>query len=165
MSYLSIPGDNKDFPCCGMDHAIAERSIQSMRNKQALAGMAGAPKPKGFARGGMVEPSSEPTLLDFVRARIAEDEQMASDASGHKVTIGCAWEGVAVSRHIFNWSSARVLEECRSKWMITDLIALSADHSDRMSGAYMTLQLLAAPYSAHRDYLPEWWLEDTKGYC
>lgn len=125
------------------------------------------------------------TLVDFLLARIAEDEDAARVATGKR------WHGQACevrtlprdteratepywfqicsmfhdnhfrdALHIARWDPARVLAECAAKrWIVEGLAGI-----DLLVGlnpslpvlAREWLQSLAAPYADHPDYRKEW---------
>ncbi len=103
-------------------------------------------------------------LVEFIRARLDEDEALARGvesswrcisgtgeivASDGKATEVCAeahWEGVG--EHIARHDPARVLREVEAKRALLDLQA--SDHDSWF------LPWLALPYSDHPDYRSEW---------
>lgn len=113
-------------------------------------------------------------LIEFLTARINEDEQMAT-AAGH----GCGylhehnggWVEVALPeshnarptyemRFIRTISPERVLADCASKRRIVTSArdySPELEHGDNGSWAFEeVLRLLALPYATHKDYQQEW---------
>ena len=82
------------------------------------------------------------TPVEFLLARIAEDEATARLASG-------PWAAVA----------DRVLAECEAKRRILDLLFVVENaelHGDAGTTLNSVLRSLALPYSNHSDYRQEW---------
>ncbi len=129
-----------------------------------------------------LQPDLEPTLDEFLLARIAEDKRIAAEAAAaggraewgidEATTHGPPRPGAA--EHVARHDPARVLAECAAKWRIVlacreirpDMKFLGArprgmadfflSPSDQHQLAALTLALLALPYAAHHDYRPEW---------
>jgi hypothetical protein len=124
-------------------------------------------------------------IVDFLRARLDEDEQAAreADTSAEMVTgIPRSYADAPVAVHISRWHPARVLAEVDAKRRIIDehpaatgwdgqitadhphrdpVCATCADydrHGDPTGEPYpcATLRLLALPYREEPDYRPEW---------
>lgn len=115
------------------------------------------------------------TLIEFLLARIAEDEEAARSAPGDSWEVdsqGCCvlpaeddWmdnietHGNGSAGHIARWDPARVLIECKAK---RGVIMANAPYDDiqvrrqtrDLAGA--TLRLLALPYASHPDYDESW---------
>jgi len=126
------------------------------------------------------------TLVDFLLARIAEDEEAARSAArdnepvwdsyGTDGPTGLLELGVneggpeAAAEHFERWLPARVLAECEAKRRIVDehtcqcpdpncgdCGACSGDHhADPTPAPCPTLRLLAAVYVDHPDYDEAW---------
>jgi hypothetical protein len=116
------------------------------------------------------------TLVEFLHARLAEDEQVA------RVATPGPWRwaalGEATTDHIARHDPARVLAEIDAKRRIVDMHSghhecaawdrhstdlTPTDHTDTVlvDRGYTheddpTLRLLALPYAAHKDYRAEW---------
>jgi hypothetical protein len=101
------------------------------------------------------------TLVDFLLARIAEDEAAARDSR--------ALYGPDSSLYINRHNPARVLAECEAKRRIVELH--SRDHEctapgDGYAGVFAadgtmpstcsTMRALALPFATHPDYREEW---------
>jgi hypothetical protein len=121
-------------------------------------------------------------LLVFLRARLAEDEQVAQAAAeetdpswddngpyGETVTaanaggfVACgAWGGDVpweVRQHVARHDPARALAEVDAKRRIVQMHAhaLAMTPPERVALAILTLRALARPYADHPDYRPEW---------
>lgn len=89
-----------------------------------------------------------PGIIDFLMARIDEDETTARESIDH----GDA--EAYVSPHHARWWPARVLAECDAKRaMVAELARLSSEeHADITRLA----KLLVLPYADHPDYREEW---------
>ncbi|NPC96536.1 DUF6221 family protein [Nocardioides sp. zg-DK7169] len=92
-------------------------------------------------------------IVEFVRARIAEDEELAreveSDARHGRDVPAEEADHVAVT------GVARVLADCEAKRGLLELAeAAAADGLPRYEGAI--LRRLAQPYAEHADYLDAW---------
>jgi hypothetical protein len=111
-------------------------------------------------------------LVDFLKARLDEDERTARgtmwEGSGNKAD----WEEIAsatleigvevihtndrmVNRHVARWDPARVLAEVDAKRRILDTYEAFLDES-LTAGLDVALHLLALPYDQHPDYRQEW---------
>jgi hypothetical protein len=119
----------------------------------------------------------EPTLTDFLLARINEDEAAArkadkfrwdrpSDAPWRRAEQ-LAETGSKPQAHIARWNPARVLAECEAKRRIIGMYerAHDAETTDRhLWAAYReertafqrALEALALPYADHPDYDESW---------
>lgn len=89
-----------------------------------------------------------PSLTEFLLARIAEDERAAraaGTASSGALAVALLPEPTRL--HVMTWAPNRVLAECEAKRRIVTLIS---------SPGMQTLRLLALPYEDHPDYQPEW---------
>ena len=102
------------------------------------------------------------TLTDFLLARIAEDEAVASSAADD-----FAWQReqdfggftVKVYDHIVRHDPARVLAECEARRRIVGylLAAVSEGDSADVRHAYLdAVSALAGVYADHDDYREEW---------
>lgn len=112
-------------------------------------------------------------LTDFLLARIAEDEALAS-AVGPEPTVRTS--DAAVTAFLEVWHPDRVLAECEAKRRIVDwhrlvdglddddnpvrgcpnCIASGAVAPYLIAGPCLTIRLLALPYADHKDYREEW---------
>lgn len=112
-------------------------------------------------------------LVAFLRARLAEDEQIAASCSGDTWTVDGGsiiadhWTDQIVdwiyddnAPHIARHDPARVLSEVEARRRITDECAWTSEAAVDTSAvaglALMTLRLLALPYAGHPDYRDEW---------
>jgi len=101
------------------------------------------------------------TLLEFLEARIAEDEAVRRAVIGHR---GAA-DGLDIEVQRFNawFGPARLRVECEAKRRIVaafeyrearaDESPITAAHA---TGLLLAIRNLAAVYLDHPDYLPEW---------
>ncbi len=89
------------------------------------------------------------TLVEFLRARLAED-----DAAARAFGIGVWSVAGPQAEHIARWDPARVLAECEAKRRIIEQVR------DVKWGGFAVrdtiLELLALPYADHPDYRA-WW--------
>lgn len=97
-------------------------------------------------------------LVEFLLARIAEDEMVARAKPNSKIRISAG----IVS---FERQPSRVLAECEAKRRImgAHVHSLNVDDSPRdcvtcghRGGYCSTLRALALPYADHEDYRQEW---------
>jgi hypothetical protein len=124
-------------------------------------------------------------LVDFLKARLAEDEQAARDAPGlgrwevqgyhvydpstPKSLGPVASNAIGYARHIARHDPARVLREVERDRGIIDILAEDAGAAsgevtqqdfggelDRWMRATAVLRLLASVYDTHPDYRKEW---------
>jgi hypothetical protein len=123
-------------------------------------------------------------LTEFLLARIAEDEAVATDTIGGEVwsaslvsvtfreagqVIEVVRDGsIQTHRHIAHWHPARVLAECEAKRRIVEWAALAPEAKDddwfnlddQTAGHYYGLidatRILALPYAHHPDFRAEW---------
>ena len=115
-------------------------------------------------------------LVEFLRARLDEDEQRARAAAEYQgydrwVVSEVAYEGILVgslvdgmlgmatptTRHIARWDPARVLAEVDAKRRIVDRCEHYQTYEDYgWALADEVLSLLALPYDCHPDYREEW---------
>lgn len=89
------------------------------------------------------------TLVEFLLARIAEDEAVAAEQDGAEYFTDGAWpEGMP----------ARVLAECAAKRAIIGMSIQATRESYVNAAAYLAdaLQALATVYADHPDYREEW---------
>jgi hypothetical protein len=116
-------------------------------------------------------------LAGFLRARLDEDEQTARHAFGDHNDDGPEWTEVssgalstgyelhgigdsAITRHMERWDPKRTLAEVDAKRRLLDYLvdleskALDGDWWNLDTS--LPLRLLALPFAAHPDYLPEW---------
>lgn len=124
----------------------------------------------------MTQISNQPTIKDFLLARIAEDETYAYHALGLLgmenpwwtwVNLKARFESLsrADAQHIERHGPRRILRECAAKRAIIEL----ADHVESMDYQIQSewggdldgtgddiLKSLAAVYSDHPDYRQEW---------
>jgi Family of unknown function (DUF6221) len=108
-----------------------------------------------------------PTLEEFLLARIAEDERMATPVQDHPMFDGTGIMitdygrgprmGINsnVAAYMARFDPARVLAECEAKRRIVKLVS-----DVKWTGSYAVrdevLETVALPYADHPDYLPEW---------
>lgn len=103
------------------------------------------------------------TLTDFLLARIAEDEAVASYAATRGAPTDTDFGGwwLGHYRHANRWSPARVLAECAAKRRIVkrcaDTLAVDGwEYDDAPELAEATLYDLALSYTDHADYRERW---------
>jgi len=110
-------------------------------------------------------------LIDFLRARLDEDEAIARAAYGNRWDTDTAdspgdrWvlsedmhlmeADAGTATHAARHDPARVLREVGARRRIVDRYAWLREHGDT-GGAAWVLPLLAVPYAAHPGYRPEW---------
>jgi len=102
------------------------------------------------------------SIIDFLEARIAEDEGRAQDADCGRIadgvnrSIGCySTDLLFVSR----FDPARVLAECAAKRDILEMYHTSEDgtiHADAWMVMKLILAVMARPYAGHVDFDPAW---------
>lgn len=107
------------------------------------------------------------TLVEFYRARLAEEERLAHaavhaglgvDACGEKVTS----TDPDVQDHFATWNPVRVLAEVGAKRAIIELVEDQVDTPYGEPEAFLpldwlaVLKQLALPYASHEDYREEW---------
>lgn len=105
-------------------------------------------------------------LVEFLLARIAEDEEMAHDVQSYlspKDTIDVFLtrrEGdESRSKVVRPYDPARALADCKAKREIVDLIALTdspACHVDAWTVAKRAVRAIAMIYAEHPDFREEW---------
>jgi hypothetical protein len=123
-------------------------------------------------------------LIAFLRARLADDEQVAREAAGAQWRIDAAPDGgfyiepagggddigkarqVEHAAHIARWDPARALAEVEAKRRILDHVAQELEdrgadnpwwYSDKLTPI---LDALVLPYAEHPDYREAWRLEE-----
>ena len=112
------------------------------------------------------------TLIEFLLARIAEDEAVARKASRQKIAGPLIrWNADSAvlmnsemleapdRAHIARHDPARVLAECDAKRrIIADSMGLGPDGELRFPSRQhgYPVRCLALPYADHPDYQPEW---------
>lgn len=111
---------------------------------------------------------TDTTLTDFLLARIAEDEAVATYGGGaHGGIVWNAFGGIDQPETVWvrsRWDTARVLAECEAKRrIVVGLASLGGETSyggEAMESwkhiAKMVVANLALPYADHPDYRDEW---------
>jgi hypothetical protein len=112
---------------------------------------------------------TRPTLVEFLTARLDEDEAVAREipkpyVSGNWIVEDTFYEGMILvdrhgvaeenetTRHMTRWSPARVLADVKAKRAIVeDFVAMWFD-----ADLHPAVKRLAAVYSDHPDYRREW---------
>lgn len=114
----------------------------------------------------MTQISNQPTIKDFLLARMAEDEAWAREEDDDYADT--ALLPTYDSKHQANWNTERVLAECAAKRAIAEVhesyfakqqtCSTCRDLFDDDAEDYpcMTIRALAAVYSDHPDYRQEW---------
>lgn len=102
---------------------------------------------------------SEPSLTDFLLARIAEDEQRARDLAADAM-VGAPWKHYPEDAYNELQSMALTLAhrtkvDAQVKRRIVD-VAKFAPEGSAGWGFRKILRLLALPYADHPDYDPDW---------
>lgn len=103
----------------------------------------------------------QPDLVEFLRARLDDDEAVARAAEG-RVDELMGWIEVGIpeaERHVYRHDSARVLAEVDAKRRIVDGQADADPHSGYITATFTAedaLRLLALPYADHPDYDESW---------
>lgn len=108
-------------------------------------------------------------LVEFLRARLDEDEHIAC---GAQRTADFAWVPAAlqsrwdarVDDHICRWSPERALAEVAAKRALLTVYTEAAAWYDanksapagELHGLYIALQHIALPYAGHPDYDEAW---------
>jgi hypothetical protein len=115
------------------------------------------------------------TLIQFLLARITEDEEVANNAicgcGGPACTVNNGWydhseaearlEEDGPARHVVRFSPSRVLAECKAKReIVATAVGYGAEYPD-FEGGYQTgyeeaAGDLAEVYSDHPDFDPVW---------
>lgn len=112
------------------------------------------------------------TLIDFLRARLDDEDRLAREADANKEN-GWWWGPDAESapeRHIAHWDPTRVLAEIAAKRRILnvlepfaafDMHPVKAQSASReewyvVTAARDAIKLLALPYAGHPHYREEW---------
>ena len=114
-------------------------------------------------------------LVDFLLARIAEDEE-AAKAPLTSPLSGTVQAGDPGADVVVAWDCRRVLAECEAKWMrvtalsgiaispqrLPEWLPLDADavRPTAVRSAVMLLAIEALPYADHPDYRDEWRLDN-----
>lgn len=105
------------------------------------------------------------TLIEFLLARIAEDEAMARAADWAMQGTWYTEAEDSVDEYVRGRAPRRVLAECAAKRAIVNHAhtpprgtqSLNPPSVIVLSAAYgKVLMILATPYANHPDYLPEW---------
>jgi hypothetical protein len=122
---------------------------------------------------------TEPSLTDFLLARISEEEAQARElvpgrvdpenARWHTESLAMASLDDRQRRYVANWAPPRVLAECEAKKRIVDLwefanreASMGAEwpvkqlFDGRLSMIEAALRALAAVYADHPEFQPEW---------
>jgi hypothetical protein len=124
---------------------------------------------------------SEPTLTEFLLARIAEDEVVARAAADKDLDRWAAGGGVeaewrdgmdpdlntmiaydegrpteAQAEHIARHDPARVLAECAAKRRIVEMHEAAVNHDEMCGWPCETLLALAAVYADNPEFRDEW---------
>jgi hypothetical protein len=107
------------------------------------------------------------TLTEFLRARVAEDEQRAQVSIDHHEADE-PWGYAHLEGdgpHIAAWSPWRVLEECRAKRELVELHDENSSIPGRETLSCwvcgddypcQTLRIMAIPYADHPQFHPGW---------
>ncbi|MEV4670986.1 DUF6221 family protein [Actinomadura sp. NPDC049382] len=119
------------------------------------------------------------TLVEFLNARLDEDEQTAREAGNRRWLIEdntislwpenehdgfMTWPTRSDARHAVHWQPERVLAEVEAKRRIVDehgpneygLCDVCVLNDDARRAPCPTLRLLALPYADHPDYDESW---------
>lgn len=113
------------------------------------------------------------TLIEFLTARIDEDEAVARDTleyalvpwdEARQILYRNGWHSERAEAQINRWNPARVLAEVASKRRImaeyTEADAYYRVHVDapagELAGLRTAIRLLAQPHSDHPDFDPDW---------
>lgn len=125
---------------------------------------------------------TEPTITEFLLARIADDKAVAlatmdgphpnADKAGNWFVAAIPYEGIGVSalpvgefgssspatEHMQRWSPARVLAECEAKRQVVESADLGIQYGGREGQdlGWYVLKLHALPHADHPDYREEW---------
>lgn len=109
------------------------------------------------------------TLVEFLKARLAEDEQTAREAGNRRWLIEdnmislwpenehdgfMTWPTRSDARHAVHWQPERVLAEVEAKRRIVERHTACDDTS--FGEPCEDLRLLALPYADHADYDEAW---------
>lgn len=104
-------------------------------------------------------------LVEFLRARLSEDEQAARAAIDGRLYMvevkplsGVHQPGLfeAVEKHFNRWGTVRVLADCDAKRRIIDLLELEILDDAEDQTAQAMLKTLALPHADHVDFREEW---------
>lgn len=103
--------------------------------------------------------------IEFVRARIADDERAALEAGAVRYDerlLERSGQSRPHAVHIARQSPERVLVECEAKRKMLEVVADDIDHTysgDLAVAASQVLDFLAAPYADHPDFRKDWTFE------
>jgi len=102
------------------------------------------------------------TLIEFLTARLDEDEQLALRARGDYFSFEVLgrFSAVGDAAHVIRHAPARVLAEVEAKRQILADCMATIANAGAGPGEYglalSTIQSLALPYADHDDYRQEW---------
>lgn len=101
-----------------------------------------------------------PDIIEFLEARIAEDEAAVSELEAH--AHGTHSQGLPGTGWVASpLTAGRVRAECAAKRKILGNVPLVADITAEIGGtSEYVLMCLAAVYSRHPDYQEGWYVED-----
>ncbi|MFC5992914.1 DUF6221 family protein [Pseudonocardia hispaniensis] len=121
---------------------------------------------------GKATPIRTEPLVEFLQARLDEDERIARAAGGDaleltdvddpdRILVG---RGRAVGEHVVRHNPERVLVEVTAKRQILELYHRACDPNHGEPSAEKALrqavEALAQPYRAHPHFHPAWLMED-----
>lgn len=121
----------------------------------------------------MSDQGSGMTLVEFLEARISEDEEHANAAAhlderiyGSSLAVAAnlvVAVGIAGQNHVRRWEPARALAECEAKrHLIAELAAGRREDIGIGQGtAKHLLGILAAPFADHPDFVASWSKENA----
>lgn len=93
-------------------------------------------------------------LIEFLRARIAEELQIAVNAHGHWV------DGVVTTEagylHLRHWDTNRVFVKIEAERRLLNELENTLDDSELAFFALRLLRLLGLAFADHPDYKAEW---------
>ena len=103
------------------------------------------------------------TLVEFLLARIAEDEKAAAAAEPDtKVFEPVSPPEFSTDYHIEKWCPSRVLTECEAKRRIVEAYEYANEHINDLVpgvaavGLLVAIKYLASVHADHQDYRQEW---------
>lgn len=107
-----------------------------------------------------------PSLTEFLLARIEEDEEIARDAgTASSGALAVALLPEPTRLHVMTWAPNRVLAECEvRRQIVKDFMDYASEYrkapsdfaAGRRHAALLAVTRLVSVYATHPDYLPEW---------
>jgi len=106
-----------------------------------------------------MDPSTQ-RMIDFVRARIIEDHEVAAQATqGFDVEVMSRTTSGAHSAFVRRFDPTWVLEECALKGKMVDMEVEDAHMAEALGQGphgFLRTRSMATAWSSHPDFDPEW---------